>query len=180
MIALCIFNLNAGEPDYSSWVRIMTDEGTDKTAWIVSGKFKKELDLDVSPAEIKAAAVEYEIAVNPYDRDNKTRIRRKKDIENYNWNNFQVRINGELVFDKPAGKFISKGTHRIIIPVDKLKEGKNSIELGWGANQEGKVRGYIYFAIDQTKAEIERRKISRAKRPPADPAGFHVRLLIKI
>ena len=171
--------------DYSSWLRIMTDSGIGQTAWTMTGNFnqwqKKTLNIDFDPTEIEQAAVEYELTVQPYDHILKAHITDRA----HPWGNWQVKINGKLVFDEPANAYINKGTNRILIPADSLKKGDNMIEIGWRKLTDEEIKsnkryGNVYFAVDLTNSEKARREIPVEKRPKVNPDLIRIRLLLNL
>jgi len=168
----------AGEADYSNWSRVMTDHGSGPAFWRMTSDYgnwqKKVLDMETAPSEIRKAAVEYEIFLAPYDPELKCHVNAP---ESHPWGNWQIKVNGKIVFCRPAGKYIGKGTHRIEISVGSLKEGVNTIELGWEklSAEERKTRkyGYVYFAVDDNKEEKAHRKD-----PKYVSNGLRIRLLV--
>ena len=158
-------------------VRVMTDCDSDLNYWNMTSSWRnpqrKILKIDLPVEEILTAAVEYQLNVGPYDPKNK---QRNVSSENYPWGNWQVRVNGQLVFDKPAGPYVTKGLHTIEIPVKALKPGENQIEIGW-AKDASRV-GYVYFACDLTEdsQKIKDRKERFAKYPDA----LRIRLILQL
>ena len=168
----------------ASWFRIMTDFGSPECGWVICSSagstLHKTLNIELNPSEFRKVAVEYEIAEDPYDPVQKIRVKGENQNKNYPWIHFQIRVNGVLVLDEPAGGYIYKGIHQVEIPLTVLRTGENSLELGWGGACSGLVRGYIYFATDLTLAEKQRRAVPAKKRPPPDSKSIRVRLLLQI
>ncbi len=156
--------------------RVMTDCGCVQTYWDMTSSWRsrqqKTLHLAIPPEEIARAAVEYEIAVAPFDPSAK---RRRISDPSYPWGNWQVHVNGRLVFEGPAGPHVTKGWHQIEIPVSALKAGDNRIEIGW-AKASARC-GYVYFACDLTEdaAKIAKRQERLAKHPE----GRRIRLVVE-
>ncbi len=170
-----------GEEDFSDWFRVMTDSATPTSFWEMSSSDKsvitKKLVLPMPVSELKQAAFEYEISVNPFDPKRKCHVTSK----DYRWADLLLKVNGKEAFRRTAGPLVSKGTHRIVFPVELLKEGENLLQLSWAPikpEEKGKrVFGYFYVACDLTDEikDIKNRKDRLAKAPEA----LRFRLLIK-
>lgn len=183
-IFLLLFSGQLISGEEVSWFRIMTDLGSSACGWVICSSpgstLRKRLSCEQNPSEFRKVAVEYEIAEDPYDPVQKIRVKGENQNKNYPWIHFQIRVNGVLVLDEPAGGYIYKGIHQVEIPLTVLRTGENSFELGWGGACPGLVRGYIYFATDLTLAEKQRRVVPAKKRPPPDSKSIRVRLLLQI
>ncbi len=173
--------LFAADDDYFDWYRVMTDSATPATFWVMSssdkGVVSKKLNLMVPVSELREAALEYEILVNPYDPRRKIHIASKK----YPWADLLLKVNGHEVFRGPAGPHILVGTHAFPFPVEYLKDGENLLELSWAPlkpeEKASRFYGYIYVACDLTEAlqDIKGQQTRLAKAPEA----LRMRLLIK-
>lgn len=179
-LLLCVAPANAEE---ATWHRIMTDLGSPETSWIIcsspSHALRKTFDLKFPAEEITNAAVEYEIAENPYDRQQKIKVNGKNANLQYAWSNLAIRVNGQVVLNEPAGPYIYKGVHRVMIPVKILRDGQNIIEFGWDEKSSAQARGYIYFAVDLTEEEKQRLTIPSKTRPAPNPNSLRLRLLVQ-
>ena len=169
------------EEDFSNWFRVMTDSATPSSFWEMSSSDKsvisKKLVLPMPVNELKQAAFEYEILVQPFDPKRKCHVTSKE----YRWADLLLKVNGKEAFRGTAGPLVLKGTHRIVFPVELLKEGENLFQLSWAPNkpeEKGKrVFGYFYVACDLTDEikDLKNRKDRLAKAPEA----LRFRLLIK-
>lgn len=170
-----------GEEDFSNWFRVMTDSATPSSFWEMSSTDKsvisKKLVLPIPVNELKQAAFEYEIMVQPFDPKRKCHVTSKE----YRWADLLLKVNGKEAFCGAAGPLILKGTHRIVFPVELLKEGENLFQLSWAPikpEEKGKrVFGYIYVACDLTE-EIRPLK-NRKDRLAKAPETLRFRLLIR-
>ena len=77
LAAACVLTA-AEKKDYSQYLKVATDLGTGKATWTMTSSYAsptiKKLNLEVDPAEVKAAAIEYEINCHPYDPVTKTYV----------------------------------------------------------------------------------------------------------
>ncbi len=154
-LLLPLTKLHAEEQDQDvgpQWQTIMTDDG-EYGGWVRLSqhyqKLLKVLPLYSDPANIKKAIIEYTISVEPYDPKTKTHPKGEAN-KKFNWANLIIKVNDVIVLDEPANKYISKGVHKVNIPVKCLKEGDNKIEFYWkkltGEDKKNLQYGYIYFA----------------------------------
>lgn len=172
------------EKDYSDYLKVASDLGKGPTVWtMTSGCINptiKKLNLEVEPADVKAAAIEYEIKNNAYDPKTQKYVNKV----DYPWSKLIVRVNGKTVYDGPAGKYIRRGTHRLDIDPKLLKAGENTIFFTWRAianKDKGKITyGYIYFAVDKTDREVARRSKPRKDWGNPHNDDIRIRLLIKL
>ena len=168
--------LAAAELDGPMCGRVMTDCGCVQTYWNMTSSWRsrqqKTLRLEVPLAEVARAAVEYEIAVGPFDPAAK---RRRISDPSYPWGNWQVLVNGRVVFEGPGGPHVTKGWHQIEIPVSALKPGDNRIEIGWARNSAR--CGYVYFACDLTEASAK--IANRQERLAKHPEDRRIRLVLE-
>ncbi len=182
MAATAFLVAGAAEPDDPSWQRIASDQAGGTSTWVMtSGVYnpqRKKLELEVAPAEVKKAAVEYEIAVTPYDPKLKSHIA----SPDHPWGNFLVKVNGVVILDAPAASYISKGLHKIEFKPELLKEGTNVIELGWQKIEpsSGKVYGYIYFKADDTERLRAWRKLPKYTPEQFPNDDLYIRLLVRL
>lgn len=184
LFGIAVVCIMAAEKDYTGWARVMTDSKSINHYWVmISSPWNwqtKVLKVDVPPNDIKAAAVEYEINEEPYDGATKTTIK----AQNYNWHNWQITVNGTVILDQSAGPYIGKGIHRVEFPAKLLKEGENTISMGWKMvpkeERATKKWGYVYLAGDLTDANKEvsgsPKSLARAKKYPE---SIRIRLLLK-
>ena len=184
LAAACVLTA-AEKKDYSQYLKVATDLGTGKATWTMTSSYAsptiKKLNLEVDPAEVKAAAIEYEINCHPYDPVTKTYVSK----EDYHWGDLIVKVNNVVVYKGHAGKYISRksnGVHRMDIDPKLLKKGENVITLTWAPKKKGDTGmiGYFYMAVDNNEAEQARRKIPQAKRPAPANESVRIRLLIKL
>ncbi len=170
----------AKKRDYSRWERLQSDLGRGPSAWVMcSGPrnhLVKEFELELEISEIKSAVLEYEIFTDPHDKKLKAYI---SDVR-HNWAKLLLQVNGTVAAELAAGPLIVKGTHHIDIPVSLLQKGNNRIALGWKEPETGETMGYIYFAIDLTEAEKERRKLPAKQRGKLDNDVIRLRLLLQL
>ncbi|MBQ9366251.1 MAG: hypothetical protein IJT83_00605 [Victivallales bacterium] len=167
--------------DYFDWYRVMTDSATPATYWVMSssdkGVISKKLNLMVPVSELREAAFEYEILVNPYDPKRKVHV----PFKNHPWADLLLKVNGHEVFRGPAGPHILVGTHAFPFPVEYLKEGENLLELCWAPlkpeEKGSRSYGYIYVACDLTE-ELQDVKGPQTRLAKA-PESLRMRLLIK-
>ena len=156
--------------------RVMTDTGCFLVNWAMCSYWKsamrKTLRVQVPVREIVRAAVEYEVMLNPADPEAK---RRNISDPGYPWGNWQIRVNGTLVLDKPAGPYITKGAHCIEIPAGVLKQGPNHIEIGWA--KDSTRCGQVYFSCD---AREEEKNMGWRERLKRNPNGLRIRLLLEL
>lgn len=152
--AVSIKTLSASGYSSPVWSRLMSDKGALDSRWhMVSSPRRlaeKTLKLNFPLAEISEAVLEYKLQVAPYDPLLKQHILQS---ENYNWGNILIEINGKTLLNEAAGKYISKGTHHLALPLEMLKEGENKILVTWvelskEEREEKKRYGYIYFSRD--------------------------------
>ena len=175
--------LPATEEEYIRWSRVMTDEMSPRQYWILisspGSPQRKTLILDLPPREVREAAVEYEISVNPYDPEARTTVK----TPDYNWQNWQIKVNGVTILDRPAGPYILRGIHRVKFPADLLREKENTISLGWKKTAKsdlpGKKFGYVYLAGDLTgENENVSGKPRYQVRAKQYPESLRIRLLL--
>ena len=137
----------------------------------------QKLNLMVPVSEIREAAFEYEILVNPYDPKRKVHV----PFKNHPWADLLLKVNGHEVFRGPAGPHILVGTHAFPFPVEYLKEGENLLELSWAPlkpeEKGSRSYGYIYVACDLTE-DLQDVKGPQTRLAKA-PESLRMRLLIK-
>lgn len=183
LIVSAVFAVNAAETDYTGYSRIMSDSGIGQNHSFESlnnpgQKQEKKLDLELDPALIKKAALEFECSANGYDRKLKTYIKNP----NHNWHNMIFKVNGQVIFSGNPGKMMQQGVHRLDFDAKLLKKGENIISLGWAKRAKGDngVLGYFYLAVDNNDAEKARRAIPKNKRPAPANESIRVRILVKL
>ena len=184
LAAACVLTA-AEKKDYSQYLKVATDLGTGKATWTMTSSYAsptiKKLNLEVDPAEVKAAAIEYEINCHPYDPVTKTYVSK----EDYHWGDLIVKVNNVVVYKGHAGKYISRkgnGVHRMDIDPKLLKTGENTICFVWDRLPAGdkRIYGYIYFGVDLSEREAARRSLPVAKRAKIHNDDIRIRLLLNI
>ena len=182
LAAACTLS-GAEAKDYSNYLKVATDQGGGSKLWtMVSGYSNpviKKLNLEVSPAEVKAAAIEYDIAGYPYDPVLKHYIK----TPDHEWADLLVTVNGKTVFEGNPGKYICKpGTFRMDIDPKVLKEGDNEIRFVYKRLAKGDKRkyGYIYFCVDNSEREQARRKLPKKAQGKPHNDDIRIRLLVSL
>ena len=182
LAAVCTLN-GAEKKDYSDYLKVATDQGGGSKLWTMvsshANPVTKKLNLEVSPAEVKAAAIEYEIASYPYDPVLKHYIK----TPDHEWGDLVVTVNGKTVFEGNPGKYIYKpGIHRIDIDPKVLKEGDNEFRFVYKRLAKGDKRknGYIYFCVDSSDREKARRKLPKKEQGKPHNDDIRIRLLVSL
>ena len=185
LLAAAAVSMTAAEvkKDYSDYLKVASDLGTGPAVWTMTSgcitPTTKKLLLEVDPAEVKAAAIEYELKESAYDPKLKKHITQA----DHNWGDIYVVVNGKTVYSGHAGKYITpRGLHRMDIDPKVLKAGENTIMFVWKSHDNNKslTYGYIYFSVDNTDREIARRKKPRKEWGNPHNDDIRIRLLIKL
>lgn len=182
LAAACMLGA-AEKKDYSNYLKVATDQGVGKVGWTMTSSYAtptvKKLNLEVAPAEVKAAAIEYEINNNPYDSRTKAYVASK----NYHWADMIVTLNGKEVFKGQPTDHLLRGKHVLDVDPKLLKAGENVIVFNWvrKAKDDKRVYGYMYFSVDLSEREIARRKIKDPKtRGKVHNDDIRIRLLLSL
>ena len=150
------------EFDYPQWVRVMNDDGAFKQRRAImighpSIVIRKILKLDFVPEEVTEVAVEYAITTFPYDYKIKMKIRDPA----YPWANLLVKVNGMVIMDRPAGKYILPGTHCLKFSPTLLQRGKNTIDMSWkpipANSRDQQTYGYIYLGAARDSHNVKKK-----------------------
>jgi hypothetical protein len=146
--------LGADEAAGVTWVTVQDDDGEYESHWgcsmMPSQRICKLIELGISPGEVRAARIQYVVAVSPYHSRTRQHVDGPRD--GVAWANVLVWVNGTVAARRPGIELMSKGTHIVDVPVALLREGANRIEFGWepvGEDTPANASyGYFYVGID--------------------------------
>lgn len=182
MAAACVL-VGAEKKDYSNYLKVSTNQGGVSKLWTMTSSYAsptiKTLNLEIDPAEVKAAAIEYDLTNDPYDARLKQYIKK----QDHNWADMVVTVNGKEVYKGHAGPIIAPaGTHRLDIDPKVLKAGDNVIKFVYIRRKPGDTRvyGYTYFAVDRSERELARRKLPKNKQGKPHNDDIRIRLLVSL
>lgn len=137
-----------------TWVVVQDDDGEYESHWgtaiMPQQRIRKIIDLGISPSLLRSARICYVVGFPPYH--SKSRKHYDAPEAGVVWANVIVSLNGTVAARQPAVVLMSKGEHRLDVPVELLRQGENLIELGWEARDGGTPAeasfGYFYIGID--------------------------------
>ena len=162
---------------------IQSDVGSGPAVWKMTSTpanmTTKTLELEIDPAHIKSAAVEYEILHPAYDPVRKSYCKE----QNHTWGDIVVKVNEKTVYSGLAGKYITPAwIHRLKIMPGVLKKGQNKISFAWKKLEKNARRhyGYIYFAVDKSDREVARRKLPKAQQGRIHNDDIRIRLVVEL
>ena len=147
-------NAEEANPHDVTWVVVQDDDGEYESHWGTAitprQRIRKIIALGISPAQLRAARVAYVVGFAPYH--NKTKKHYNAAEDGVVWANVVVTVNGTVAARRPAVELMSKGEHRLDVPVELLRQGKNRVEFGWETRTESTPEeasfGYFYVGID--------------------------------
>ena len=132
LAAVCTLGA-AEKKDYSDYLKVATDQGGGSKLWTLTSNYAtptvKKLNLEIDPAEVKAAAIEYETASYPYDPVLKHYIK----TPDHEWADLVVTVNDLLPmlledreFYQNSGGGVTLSGGECLLQADFCRELRNS------------------------------------------------------